>query len=213
MAVAVGWVLLRCHPAGGSACSSNSAAPMCRLGSPRMRRPRRPARNGPMTSSSKCRRRCSRPATRSASAAVRTVPMNQPKVPLLMPLAPTSSPPRRDHHRVRQCDCRDGILPEDGEVHAVQWRAMGRCLQSRALIPAKPAPIWNPPSAWAMAKRDALQLSADCWTFPNPPGPKGRLVPHMERRRAAERHQPSAPPEIAVQIWNRYLVPGMVGSC
>lgn len=98
------------------------------------------------------------------------------------------------------------FMPSNG----VRW---DDACNSRALIPAKPAPIWNPPSAWAMAKRDALQLSADCWTFPNPPGPKGRLVPHMERRRAAERHQPSAPPEIAVQIWNRYLVPGMVGSC
>jgi ABC-type glycerol-3-phosphate transport system substrate-binding protein len=37
--------------------------------------------------------------------------------------------------------------------------------------------IWNPPSAWAVAKRDAPQIAADCWTFPNPKGAKGRLVP------------------------------------
>ncbi len=49
---------------------------------------------------------------------------------------------------------------------------------NRALISGKSALIWNPPSAWAVAKRDAPQIAADCWTFPNPTGPKGRLVPH-----------------------------------
>jgi len=49
---------------------------------------------------------------------------------------------------------------------------------NRALISGKSAMIWNPPSAWAVAKRDAPDVAADCWTFPNPRGPKGRLVPH-----------------------------------
>ena len=48
---------------------------------------------------------------------------------------------------------------------------------NRALISGKSAMIWNPPSAWAVAKRDAPQVAEDCWTFPNPRGPKGRLVP------------------------------------
>jgi ABC-type glycerol-3-phosphate transport system substrate-binding protein len=49
---------------------------------------------------------------------------------------------------------------------------------NRALISGKSALIWNPPSAWAVAKRDAPRVAADCWTFPNPLGPKGvRLVP------------------------------------
>ncbi|HEX2942459.1 MAG TPA: extracellular solute-binding protein [Rhodopila sp.] len=48
---------------------------------------------------------------------------------------------------------------------------------NRALISGKAAMIWNPPSAWAVAKRDAPEIAADCWTFPNPRGPKGRLVP------------------------------------
>jgi ABC-type glycerol-3-phosphate transport system substrate-binding protein len=48
---------------------------------------------------------------------------------------------------------------------------------NRALISGKSAFIWNPPSAWAVAKRDAPQVAADCWTFPNPKGVKGRLVP------------------------------------
>jgi ABC-type glycerol-3-phosphate transport system substrate-binding protein len=49
---------------------------------------------------------------------------------------------------------------------------------NRALISSKSAMIWNPPSAWAVAKRDAPQVAEDCWTFPNPKGIKGRLVPH-----------------------------------
>ena len=48
---------------------------------------------------------------------------------------------------------------------------------NRALISGRSAMIWNPPSAWAVAKRDAMKVAEDCWTFPNPRGPKGRMVP------------------------------------
>jgi ABC-type glycerol-3-phosphate transport system substrate-binding protein len=48
---------------------------------------------------------------------------------------------------------------------------------NRALISGKSALIWNPPSAWAVAKRDAPKVAADCWTFPAPKGPKGRFIP------------------------------------
>jgi ABC-type glycerol-3-phosphate transport system substrate-binding protein len=48
---------------------------------------------------------------------------------------------------------------------------------NRALIAGKSALICNPPSAWAVAKRDAPQVAADCWTFSAPKGPKGRFVP------------------------------------
>jgi len=165
------------------------------------------------------------------------------------------------------------FMPQD----AVQWDDASN---NRALISGKAALIWNPPSAWAVAKRDAPQVAQDCWTFPNPIGPKGRLVPHrpyfwgiwsfaqnksaarelieylsqreqVEKLAApvsgydippfqsmtdlsvwtdveppkgtvynypvrpwhnAEYYIPgsSAPPDIAVQIWNRYLVPSMV---
>ena len=44
---------------------------------------------------------------------------------------------------------------------------------NRALISGKSALIWNPPSAWAVAKRDAPKVAEDCWTFPAPKGPKG----------------------------------------
>ncbi|MDQ2802179.1 MAG: extracellular solute-binding protein [Pseudomonadota bacterium] len=48
---------------------------------------------------------------------------------------------------------------------------------NRALISGKSALIFNPPSAWAVAKRDAPQVAADSWTFSVPKGPKGRFVP------------------------------------
>ena len=48
---------------------------------------------------------------------------------------------------------------------------------NRALISGKSALIFNPPSAWAVAKRDAPDVAKDCWTFSAPTGPKGRFVP------------------------------------
>ena len=50
---------------------------------------------------------------------------------------------------------------------------------NRALISGKSALIFNPPSAWAVAKRDAPAVAADCWTFPAPSGPKGRFLPTL----------------------------------
>jgi ABC-type glycerol-3-phosphate transport system substrate-binding protein len=48
---------------------------------------------------------------------------------------------------------------------------------NRVLIAGKSALIFNSPSAWAVAKRDAPQLAADCWTFPTPAGPEARFDP------------------------------------
>jgi len=165
------------------------------------------------------------------------------------------------------------FMPPD----AVSWDDASN---NRALISGKAALIWNPPSAWAVAKRDAPQVAADCWHFSTPRGPKGRLVPHRpyfwgvwkfaqnksaandiieylsQREQVeslasavsgydippfqsmtdmkiwsdveppkgtiynypvrpwhdAEYYVPgsAAPPDIATQIWNRYLYPGMV---
>jgi ABC-type glycerol-3-phosphate transport system substrate-binding protein len=50
---------------------------------------------------------------------------------------------------------------------------------NRALIAGKSALIFNPPSAWAVAKRDAPTVAADCWTFSTPKGPQGRFVPTL----------------------------------
>lgn len=50
---------------------------------------------------------------------------------------------------------------------------------NRALISGRSALIFNPPSAWAVAKRDAPQVAAQCWTVPPPSGPEGRFTPYL----------------------------------
>ncbi|MFZ2160061.1 MAG: extracellular solute-binding protein [Bradyrhizobium sp.] len=50
---------------------------------------------------------------------------------------------------------------------------------NRWLISGKGALIMNPPSAWAVAKRDAPQIAEQCWTHGFPAGPKGRFAPFL----------------------------------
>ena len=50
---------------------------------------------------------------------------------------------------------------------------------NRWLIAGKGALIMNPPSAWAVAKRDAPQVAEQCWTHGFPVGPKGRFAPFL----------------------------------
>ena len=47
---------------------------------------------------------------------------------------------------------------------------------NKALISGQSALIFNAPSAWAVAKRDAPQVAEQLWTFPAPKGPKGRHI-------------------------------------
>jgi len=47
------------------------------------------------------------------------------------------------------------------------------------LVSGKGALIMNPPSAWAVAKRDAPQVAEQCWTHGMPAGPKGRFGPYL----------------------------------
>ncbi len=46
------------------------------------------------------------------------------------------------------------------------------------LIAGKGAMIMNPPSAWAVAKRDAPQVAEQCWTHGFPVGKAGRFGPY-----------------------------------
>ncbi|MSO77830.1 MAG: extracellular solute-binding protein [Alphaproteobacteria bacterium] len=45
------------------------------------------------------------------------------------------------------------------------------------LVAGKGAMIMNPPSAWAVAKRDAPKVAEQLWTHGFPSGPKGRFAP------------------------------------
>ena len=57
------------------------------------------------------------------------------------------------------------------EVYA--WDDAGN---NRWLISGKGSGIMNPPSAWAVAKRDNPKVAENCWTHAVPKGPKGRFV-------------------------------------
>jgi ABC-type glycerol-3-phosphate transport system substrate-binding protein len=50
---------------------------------------------------------------------------------------------------------------------------------NRWLISGKGSGIMNPPSAWAVAKRDNPQVAEQLWTHDMPSGPKGRFVGHL----------------------------------
>jgi ABC-type glycerol-3-phosphate transport system substrate-binding protein len=47
------------------------------------------------------------------------------------------------------------------------------------LVSGKGALIMNPPSAWAVAKRDAPQVAEQLWSHGMPVGPKGRFAPYV----------------------------------
>jgi ABC-type glycerol-3-phosphate transport system substrate-binding protein len=49
------------------------------------------------------------------------------------------------------------------------------------LVSGRGALIFNPPSAWAVAKRDAPQVAEKLWTHAMPKGPKGRYVAMLPR--------------------------------
>ncbi|MDW8444438.1 MAG: extracellular solute-binding protein [Acetobacteraceae bacterium] len=50
---------------------------------------------------------------------------------------------------------------------------------NRALQAGRSALIFNPPSAWAVARRDNMAGHDQHWTFPMPAGPEGRFVPYL----------------------------------
>ncbi len=65
-----------------------------------------------------------------------------------------------------------GFLPPD----APSWDDASN---NKWLISGRGALIMNPPSAWAVARRDAPQVAEQCWTHGFPSGPKGRYAPFL----------------------------------
>jgi ABC-type glycerol-3-phosphate transport system substrate-binding protein len=47
------------------------------------------------------------------------------------------------------------------------------------LVSGNGALVMNPPSSWAVAKRDAPKIAEQCWTHGMPAGPKGRFSPFL----------------------------------
>ena len=75
---------------------------------------------------------------------------------------------------------------------------------NKYLIAGKGSLIMNPPSAWAVAKRDAPQVAEQLWTHGMPAGPQGalRAVPalflgHLELRQEQAGGQEPAGPSLA----------------
>ena len=64
------------------------------------------------------------------------------------------------------------FLPED----APAWDDASN---NKWLVSGKGALIMNPPSAWAVAKRDAPKIAEQCWSHGFPSGPKGRYAPFL----------------------------------
>ena len=64
------------------------------------------------------------------------------------------------------------FLPED----APAWDDASN---NKWLLSGKGAMIMNPPSAWAVAKRDAPKVAEQCWTHGFPSGPAGRFGPFL----------------------------------
>ena len=62
------------------------------------------------------------------------------------------------------------------EVNPPEVFAWDDAGNNRWLISGKGSSIMNPPSAWAVAKRDNPKVAANCWTHAVPKGPKGRFV-------------------------------------
>ena len=66
------------------------------------------------------------------------------------------------------------FLPPD----AASW---DNASNNKWLISGKGALIFNPPSTWVVAKRDAPDVAAKLWTHAMPKGPKGRIAPLLPR--------------------------------
>jgi ABC-type glycerol-3-phosphate transport system substrate-binding protein len=66
------------------------------------------------------------------------------------------------------------VLPPD----VASW---DNASNNKWLVSGKGALIFNPPSAWVVAKRDAPDVAEKLWTFAMPKGPKGRYAPLLPR--------------------------------
>src|SRR5688572_2155601 len=66
------------------------------------------------------------------------------------------------------------VLPPD----VASW---DNASNNKWLISGKGALIFNPPSTWVVAKRDAPDVAEKLWTHAMPKGPKGRLAPLLAR--------------------------------
>lgn len=70
-------------------------------------------------------------------------------------------------------------LAELGGYLAPDAPAWDDASNNKWLVSGKGSQIWNPPSAWAVAVRDAPDIAKELWTHGAPSGPAGRFAPFL----------------------------------
>ena len=85
---------------------------------------------------------------------------------------------------------------------------------NKALISGQAALIFNPPSAWAVAVRDAPKVAEQCWHFPSPKGPKGRYDPAQPSFWGIWNFSPNkaAAKALALHLWEKPSVEALVAG-
>ena len=170
----------------------------------RRARPRPTA--GPSTPSSRPPRPATRAAIRSASASARPRTTSTPPARSSSPSAPSWSTPRAtSRSRPTRCARRSSTTRSWSQFLPPDAPAWDDASNNKWLVSGKGALIMNPPSAWAVAKRDAPQVAEQCWTHGMPVGPEGplRAVPavllgHLElQQEQVGGQEPAAAPVAA----------------
>ncbi len=74
--------------------------------------------------------------------------------------------------------------------------------------------IFNPPSAWAVAVRDAPKVAEQCWHFSSPKGPKGRFDPAQPSFWGIWNFSPNkaAAKSLALHLWQKESVEQLVAG-
>lgn len=70
-------------------------------------------------------------------------------------------------------------MAELGPLFAPDAPAWDDASNNKWLVSGNGSQIWNPPSAWAVAVRDAPGIAEQCWTHGAPAGPAGRFCPFL----------------------------------
>src|SRR6185437_7624748 len=85
---------------------------------------------------------------------------------------------------------------------------------NKALISGQAALIMNPPSAWAVAVRDAPKVAEQCWHFSSPKGPKGRFDPAQPSFWGIWNFSPNkaAAKSLALHLWEKESVEQLVAA-
>ncbi|HEY1799020.1 MAG TPA: substrate-binding domain-containing protein [Stellaceae bacterium] len=85
---------------------------------------------------------------------------------------------------------------------------------NKGLISGQCSLIFNPPSAWAVAVRDAPKVAEQCWHFSSPKGPKGRFDAAQPSTWGIWKFSPNkaAAKSLALYLWETDQVKQLVAA-